>query len=143
MANHKSQYTGAPIHPISAMLVIVLDYLWTIPEEGAVLSGVALVSTPFLIAIIASICFVGVFLVQRFTANDTVGSSLAKAFVMSVVAAVPLPITGTIVGVPLLAWAGVSALQKRGFLYQLSSWFGQRRCGNSFFQFARSAGSLR
>ena len=112
MADHKAQYTGAPIHPISAILVIVLDYVWTIPEEGALLSVIGLVTVPFLIAILAGICFIGVFLVQRYTANDRVGSALAKAFVMSIVAAVPFPVTGTIVGGVLLGWAGLSAANR-------------------------------
>ena len=112
MADQKSSYTGAPIHPISAILVIVLDYAWTIPEEGAILSVVGLVTVPFLIAILGAICFVGVFLVQRFTANDTVGSALAKAFAMSVVAAIPFPVMGTVVGGALLGWATISAVQK-------------------------------
>ncbi len=112
MAELKTHYTGAPIHPVSAILVIVLDYLWTPAEEGAALSIVGLVTVPFLIAILAVISFVGVFLVQKFVANDQLGSSLAKAFAMSVVVAVPFPIMGTVVGGALLAWAGVGALQK-------------------------------
>ncbi|MEO8395094.1 MAG: hypothetical protein ABI700_19005 [Chloroflexota bacterium] len=108
MADDNVHYTGAPIHPISAIMVIVLDTLWKPVEAGAAISVVGLVTVPFLIAILAIVSFVGVFLVQKFIANDALGSTVAKAFVMSVVVAVPFPVTGTIVGVPLLAWAGLS-----------------------------------
>lgn len=91
---------------------MVLDYIWTPAEGGAIASIVGLATIPFLIGILALISFVGVFVVQKFTANDPTGSALAKAFAMSVVAAVPFPVTGTIVGIPLLGWAGISAVQK-------------------------------
>lgn len=112
MATRKTRYTGAIIHPLSAILVIVLDIVWTVPEGGAASSVIGLVTVPVLIAILAAICFIGVFLVQKFTANDSTGSAAAKAFVMSIIAAIPFPVSGTAVGSLLLLWAGVSAVQK-------------------------------
>jgi ABC-type spermidine/putrescine transport system permease subunit II len=44
---------------------------------------------------------------QRRLKKDRWGSALAKALVLGLVAAVPTSLTGTPVGIALLAWAGV------------------------------------
>ncbi|PWH14704.1 MAG: hypothetical protein DDG60_07310 [Anaerolineae bacterium] len=51
-------------------------------------------------------------LVQRFIAKDEWGASLAKELVMGIVAGVPYPVAGTLVGVPLLAWSGLRQLKQ-------------------------------
>lgn len=103
-------YRGAFIHPLSALLVIVLDYLWTPIEGGAVMTGVGIVAVPLLITVIAALAATGVLLIQRFTAHDGWGTAFSKAFIMAVLAAIPFPIMSTVVGGVLLAWAGISAL---------------------------------
>ena len=45
-------------------------------------------------------------LVQRYLAKDSWGASVAKGLVMGIIAGVPFQVTGTAVGIPLLAWAG-------------------------------------
>jgi hypothetical protein len=97
-----------PYHPLAAILVIVLDYLWTPVEIGFKVSGIGLIAVPLLIGILAVIALIGVFLVQKFVAYDPVGTAIAKAFVMAVLAAVPFPVMSTVIGGALLAWAGVS-----------------------------------
>jgi hypothetical protein len=47
-------------------------------------------------------------MVQRHIDNDTWGAALAKGLVMGIIAGVPYPVAGTAVGLPLLAWAGIS-----------------------------------
>jgi hypothetical protein len=51
-------------------------------------------------------------LVQRYLAKDAWGPALAKGMVMGIIAGVPFQVTGTAVGVPLLAWAGLHELVK-------------------------------
>jgi hypothetical protein len=102
----------APIHPLSALVTVLLDWLWLaieVPEtmSVALLPGILLTSI-----VLGVICLVAVTLVQRFLARDDWGTSLAKGFVMGIVAGVPYPVVGTAVGVPLLAWAGVRGVQK-------------------------------
>jgi hypothetical protein len=46
-------------------------------------------------------------MVQRYLAKDEWGASIAKGLVMGIVAGVPYPIAGTVVGAPLLVWAGI------------------------------------
>lgn len=107
------RYEGAPIHPLGTILVMALDYLWVAPEAGATLTGIGIVTLPAFMASIAVISFIGVFLIQKFTAQDSWGSSFAKAFVMAVIAAVPYFVASTVVGTPLLAWAGISAISDK------------------------------
>jgi hypothetical protein len=46
-------------------------------------------------------------LVQHYLAKDEWGPAVAKGLVMGIFAGVPFQVTGTAVGVPLLAWAGL------------------------------------
>ena len=45
--------------------------------------------------------------VQRYLAKDEWGASIAKGLVMGIIAGVPFQVTGTAIGLPLLAWAGL------------------------------------
>ena len=102
----------APIHPLSALVTVLLDWLWLaieLPETISVALLPALLPTSILLGLI---CLTAVTLVQRFLAKDDWGTSVAKGFVMGVVAGVPYPVVGTAVGVPLLAWAGIDEVQK-------------------------------
>jgi hypothetical protein len=46
-------------------------------------------------------------LIQHYLAKDEWGPSIAKGLVMGILAGVPFQVTGTAVGIPLLAWAGL------------------------------------
>jgi hypothetical protein len=102
------KYRGAPVHPLSAILTIILDYIWTLEEVSADITIVGIALEPFLIVSIALIDFIGVFLVQKFIAHDSTGASAAKAFFMAIIAGVPFPVTSTVFGGVLLTWAGAS-----------------------------------
>jgi hypothetical protein len=108
IVTHEEKYQGAPVHPLSAILTILLDYIWTLGEVSADITVVGIALEPFLIVTLALIDFIGVFLVQKFIAHDSTGSAAAKAFVMAVIAGVPFPVTSTVFGGALLTWAGVS-----------------------------------
>ena len=51
--------------------------------------------------------FTATTLVQRYLANDNWGVAVAKGLVMGIFAGVPYPVAGTVIGAPLLIWAGV------------------------------------
>jgi hypothetical protein len=53
--------------------------------------------------------FIIVLLIQRFVAGDGWGAAVAKGMAMGVVAGVPYPVVGPVVGSPLLAWSGIRA----------------------------------
>ena len=91
----------APIHPLAALTIIVLDNVfgWIDLLPGAVL-GTSL--------LVGGLGFLSTLFVQRYLAKDEWGESLAKGLVMGIIAGVPFQVTGTAVGAVLLGWAGAS-----------------------------------
>ena len=90
----------APIHPLAALTIIVLDNVfgWIDLVPGAML-GTSL--------LVGGLGFLSTLFVQHYLAKDEWGESLAKGLVMGIIAGVPFQVTGTAVGIPLLAWAGL------------------------------------
>jgi hypothetical protein len=91
----------APIHPMAALTTIVLDNIFGWIE---IIDPFALVLTSLSVGVAG---FLTTMFVQRYLAKDGWGASVAKGLVMGVLAGVPYQVTGTAIGVPLLAWAGV------------------------------------
>ena len=91
----------APIHPMAALATIVLDNIFGILE---IADPLLLVMTSVGVGVVGSLTTL---FVQRYLAKDGWGASLAKGLVMGVLAGVPFQVTGTAVGIPLLAWAGL------------------------------------
>jgi hypothetical protein len=91
----------APIHPLAALTIIVLDNVfgWIDVVPGAIL-GTSL--------LVGGLGFLSTLFVQRYLAKDEWGESLAKGMVMGIIAGVPFQVTGTAVGAVLLGWAGAS-----------------------------------
>lgn len=94
---------GPPIHTLSALILVAVDSLWL---PGDFLMPVALVAIPACFAAV----FVPTYLIQRHLKNDSQGRALTFATVLGVLAAIPTPITGTPVGLGLLAWTGLGKL---------------------------------
>lgn len=92
-----------PIHALSALILVAVDSLWAIFD---------LAPPVWVVAIPA--CFVAVFvpayLIQRHLKQDPPGRAAAFATLLAVLAAIPTPITGTPVGLGLLAWTGLGKL---------------------------------
>ena len=97
-----------PVHYMSAIITIILDAVWGLPEIAASATGVGLVAVPFLMLATGLSCFIAVLGIQRYVAHDGWGSAFAKAVFMSIIAGVPYMVTGTALGTVLLGWAGVS-----------------------------------
>ncbi|HMD89629.1 MAG TPA: hypothetical protein VKF38_10740 [Anaerolineaceae bacterium] len=91
----------APIHPLAALVTIVLDNVFGVFE---ILDPLMIVLTSFTVGVLGT---VSTMLVQHYLAKDEWGPSIAKGLVMGIIAGVPFPVTGTAVGVPLLAWSGL------------------------------------
>jgi hypothetical protein len=94
-----------PIHAFSALLLLAVDNLWNL-ADWAVLSWLFTVPLAFITV------FVPVYLIQRWLRNDARGRALAFAALLAVLAAVPTSITGTPIGIALLAWTGISRFRK-------------------------------
>jgi hypothetical protein len=94
---------GSPIHALSALILVAVDSLWAVFEF---LPPTWIVAIPTCFAAV----FVPTFLIQRHLKQDSRGRALAFASILAVLAAIPTPITGTPVGLGLLAWTGLGKL---------------------------------
>ena len=103
---HHHPVPPAPIHPLAALSTIVLDNVF----------GVFEITDPFILVLtslgVGTLNTVTTMLLQRYLAKDGWGASIAKGLVMGIIAGVPFQVTGTAVGIPLLAWAGLHELIK-------------------------------
>jgi hypothetical protein len=97
----ESRISAPPIHPLAALATIVLDSFFGVFE---VADPLLLIFSGVLVGVVG---FFTTTFVQHFLAKDDWGPSIAKGMVMGVIAGVPYPIAGTVIGAPLLIWAGV------------------------------------
>jgi len=91
----------APIHPLAALITIVLDNFFGVFE---IIDPLLLLLSSLIVGVVGAVTTT---LIQRYLAKDEWGPSVAKGVAMGVVAGVPFQVVGTAVGVPLLAWAGL------------------------------------
>lgn len=94
---------GPPIHGLSALILVAVDSLW-IP--GEFLMPAWIVAIPACFAAV----FVPTYLIQRHLKHDSKARAVTFATVLAVLAAIPTPITGTPIGLGLLAWTGLGKL---------------------------------
>ncbi len=95
------------IHPLSAALLIAVDSLWTM-ADWAVMAWLVTIPLSFLAV------FIPTLMIQKHFKNETAGKSAAVAAFLGVLAAIPTPITGTMVGTLALALAGFRSLRSKG-----------------------------
>jgi ABC-type sulfate transport system permease component len=93
--------SGAPIHPLSAVLLIAVDNLWNL-ADWTVISWILTIPLSFISV------FVPTFFIQKFLKKDRVGRALGLSTLMAVLAAIPTSIFGTPIGLALLAWTGLN-----------------------------------
>jgi hypothetical protein len=101
MTDERRSIAAPPIHPLAAFATLALDGVFGTFE---ILDPLLLVFTCITVGILG---FAATTMVQRYLAKDEWGASIAKGLVMGIVAGVPYPVAGTVVGAPLLVWAGI------------------------------------
>jgi len=94
---------GPPIHPLAAVLLLVVDNLWNL-ADWLVIDWIITIPLSFITV------FLPVFLIQKVLKKNRVGQAFGYALLLGVIAAIPTSLTGTPVGLALLAWTGVSKL---------------------------------
>ena len=104
--------TPPPLHILAALATVALDWIWFAVELPATISLAFLPSLIPLSLGLGLLNFAAVTLVQHFLADEAWGKAVAKGLVMGIVAGVPYPVFGTVVGVPLATWAGIREAQK-------------------------------
>ena len=100
------QADGQPIHALSALILVAVDSLWAVFDW---VPPIWVVAIPACFAAV----FVPTYLIQRHLRNDSKARALTFATILAVLAAIPTPITGTPVGLGLLAWTGLGKLLHR------------------------------
>lgn len=89
---------GKPLfHPASAMVLVGVDALWTLVDWAALFWFIS-IPLSFLA------CAAPVFLIQKVIHRDGFLRAFGIAGLCGGLAAVPFPVTGTIVGLSILAW---------------------------------------
>ena len=102
-----------PIHFLAALVTIALDWVWFFIEGIETLSGFGLAALLPTMLILGMLNFATVALVQHYVAGERWGSSIAKGMVFGIIAGLPYPVVGTVVGTPLLIWAGIHQFRQR------------------------------
>ena len=123
--------TGPPVHWLSAVVTMGLDWMWAPAEDVAVLS---VIGEPVAIAMMigcAAGAFVAVSLVQRYLDHDEWGPALAKGAVMGIIAGVPFSVTSTAVGVVIASWAGLDGWRNRRLIAAVANSVGYRSAGQA------------
>jgi len=99
----KVEVEAPPIHALSALVLVAVDNLWNL-ADWVVVDWIFTIPLSFITV------FVPVFLLQKYLKKDSNGRALAFAALLGVLAAIPTSITGTPVGLGLLAWTGLRKL---------------------------------
>ena len=84
-------------HPASAMVLVGVDALWMLADWAALLWFIS-IPLSFLA------CSLPVFFIQKFIHREPFFRAAGVAVLCGVLAAMPCPVTGTIVGLAILAW---------------------------------------
>lgn len=96
------------LHPASGALILAVDWLFFAPE--ALTAGIADIITCPLAFLITT---AGVFWIQRKRNGDSFGAALAKAIFGGIMAGLPTPIGGTLLGTLVLVLSGKAGWSQR------------------------------
>jgi hypothetical protein len=91
---------GAPFHPLASTLLLIVDNLWNLADWAAA-AWILTVPLSFLSVFVPAVG------IQRKLHGDSWIRAFLKGLFLGVVAAVPTSVTGTPIGIALLAWAGM------------------------------------
>ena len=105
-SHHPEAHPRTTIHPLSALLLMVIDGLWSLVDWAA-LAWLVTIPLSFLAV------FLPVWLIQKSFNGDPPGKASAIAAFLGVLAAVPTPVTGTVAGVVVLSLAGIRSFARR------------------------------
>jgi hypothetical protein len=102
-ASRSNVLDGPPIHPLSALLLLVVDNLWLLPEF-LVIDWFITIPLCFITVLIPTL------LIQKLIKKQQLAPAICYSLLLAVIAAVPTSLLGTPVGAAMLAWFGISRL---------------------------------
>jgi hypothetical protein len=94
---------GPPVHPLAALLLVVVDNLWLMPEF-LVIDWVVTVPLCFVTVLIPTM------MIQKMLKRQRFSHAFGYSLLLAIIAAVPTSLLGTPVGAAMLAWFGISKL---------------------------------
>jgi hypothetical protein len=94
---------GPPVHPLAAVLLLLVDNLWNL-ADWTIIDWVVSIPLSFVMV------FFPTLIIQRRLMKDRWLRAFGFAALLGVIAAVPTSVTGTPVGLAILAWTGISKL---------------------------------
>jgi ABC-type Fe3+ transport system permease subunit len=103
MSRRSDVFDGPPVHPLSALLLLVVDNLWLLPEF-AVVNWVVTVPLCFVTVLIPTL------MIQKGLKRQRFSNAFGYSLLLAIIAAVPTSLLGTPVGAAMLAWFGISKL---------------------------------
>lgn len=89
-----------PVHPLAAVILLVVDNLWNL-TEWAVVTWAVTIPAAFLSV------FVPTLILHRRSLGQPRAKALGWATLLGAIAAVPFSVGGTAIGAALLAWLGI------------------------------------
>jgi hypothetical protein len=108
----RREIVAPPLHVLSSLTTVALDWVWFMVELPATLSvGLLPTLLPLSLAL-GMVNLAAVTLIQHFLDNESWGVALAKGVAMGIISGVPYPVFGTAIGAPLALWGGFRELQK-------------------------------
>ncbi len=108
----RREITAPPLHVLSSLTTVALDWVWFMVELPATLSIGLLPTLLPLSVVLGVVNLAAVTLIQHFLDNESWGVALAKGVAMGIVAGLPYPVFGTAIGAPLALWGGFRELKK-------------------------------
>jgi hypothetical protein len=93
------------IHPLAALLLMVIDALWTM-ADWATMAWIFTIPLSFFAV------FLPTFFIQKHMNHDSAGKAMAVSAFLGILAAVPTPIMGTTAGAIALGLSGLRSLRR-------------------------------
>ena len=101
-----------PLHPLSALAIVVIDSLSTVAEVAAAATLVGVLLVPVIVVLSGLLSLAVVIGVERFLARQPWKTALTAGVVMGLLTALPFFFLGGLVGLGGLLWAGFYEWQK-------------------------------
>jgi hypothetical protein len=97
---------GPPVHPLAAVLLLLVDNLWNL-ADWTIIDWIVSIPLSFVMV------FLPALVIQRRLMKNRWRRAFGFAALLGLIAAVPTSVTGTPIGLAILAWTGISKLLGR------------------------------